>query len=68
MNILKQILKLLGSKAGLICGVLVLWVLDDVLMFLPDKAVWFAMKALLGFIGWKDRVEGLRTYWTGTTT
>jgi len=62
MNIFKQLLQ----KAGLVAGIGALWVLDDLLIFLPDQAVWSMTEYVLQLFGHKDRMDALKLYWLGS--
>ena len=61
MNLFREALK----KIGLPVAVLVLWILDDFMIFLPDAAVWALTRVVLNAFGKGDRVEALQAYWTG---
>jgi len=61
MNIFKQLLQ----KAGLVAAAVTLWLLDDLLIFLPDAAVWSITEYVLQLFGRKDRMAALKAYWTG---
>lgn len=61
MNLLREALK----KVGLPLAVVVLWVLDDFMIFLPDVAVWALTKTVLSAFGKADRIDALKEYWTG---
>jgi len=61
MSVFKQLLQ----KAGLVAGVVALWLLDDLIIFLPDEAVWSMTEYVLKLFGRADRMVHLRAYWTG---
>ena len=61
MNLLKQGLK----KVGLVLCVIALWLLDDFIPILPDAAVWAIVGAGLNIGGHRDRLDGLKAFWTG---
>lgn len=61
MNLFKQALK----KIGLVLSVLLLWLLDDFVPFLPDVAVWSMVGVVLKWSGHSERLDGLKIYWTG---
>ena len=61
MNIFKQLLQ----KGGLVAAVAALWLLDDLLVFLPDEAVWSMTEYVLKLFGRADRFAHLKAYWIG---
>lgn len=61
MNIFKQLLQ----KIGLIVSVVLLWLLDDLLIILPETAVWPIVNACLALFGRGDRKDALHDYWVG---
>lgn len=64
MNLIKQGLQ----KVGMVLSVAVLWVLDDIVIVLPDAAVWSITQGLLTICGHADRFESLKAFWSGKTT
>jgi hypothetical protein len=54
------------KKLGLIVAILVLWVLDDFVIFLPNEAVWVLVGLVLKAFGEQEHLEGLKAYWLGT--
>jgi len=61
MNLFKQLLQ----KGGLVAGAVGLWLLDDLLVFLPDEAVWSMTEYVLKLFGRADRKRYLKAYWIG---
>lgn len=61
-----NILKLLAQKVGLVAAMVLLWILDDLVVFLPDQAVFAIIASLLNIIGKGDRFNSLHDYWIGT--
>jgi len=61
MNLLRQ----LAKKLGLPVAVVALWLLDDLVVFLPDAAVWAITNGVLNLFGLSDRQKALKAFWTG---
>lgn len=59
MNLVKRLLQ----KICLVLIVVLLWVLDDMLFFLPDKVVWSIIRVVLLVVGRSGREEGLKAFW-----
>ena len=61
MNLLLK----MAQKACLVGALIMLWLLDDIVPFLPDRAVWGIIGMYLTAVGRSDRLGPLKEFWLG---
>jgi len=58
-----NLLKLLGTKLGLVVVVALHWILDDLIPIVPDGVVWTITGALFQITGNKGRIDLFKSFW-----
>jgi hypothetical protein len=59
-----NLLQKLGAKGLLIVAVIIHWLLDDLVVFLPDSAVWAISGTLFKMTGNGYRLDPFKAFWT----
>ncbi len=62
-------LKGLLKRLGLVGAVVLAWLMDDLLIFIPDNSVYSAMKFYMDLVkidNVETRIAGFKSFWSGS--